>query len=38
LKVPRVRDTLALSPPLIMTEGQISEIFDKVAAIIKAVA
>ncbi len=33
-----VGDTLALSPPLIMTEGQVSEIFDKVGKIIKAVA
>jgi beta-alanine--pyruvate transaminase len=33
-----VGDTLALSPPLIVTEAQIGEIFDKVARIIKAVA
>ncbi len=33
-----VGDTLALSPPLIVTEAQIGEIFDKVAKIIKAVA
>jgi beta-alanine--pyruvate transaminase len=33
-----VGDTLALSPPLIVTEHQIGEIFDKLARIIKAVA
>jgi beta-alanine--pyruvate transaminase len=33
-----VGDTLALSPPLIVSEAQIGEIFDKVAKIIKAVA
>jgi beta-alanine--pyruvate transaminase len=33
-----VGDCLALSPPLIISEGQIGEIFDKVAKIIKAVA
>jgi beta-alanine--pyruvate transaminase len=33
-----VGDTLALSPPLIVSEAQIGEIFDKVACIIKAVA
>ncbi|MDP2410733.1 MAG: aspartate aminotransferase family protein [Pseudolabrys sp.] len=33
-----VGDTLALSPPLIVSESQIGEIFDKVAKIIKAVA
>ncbi len=33
-----VGDTLALSPPLICSEGQIGEIFDKVGKIIKAVA
>ncbi len=33
-----VGDTLALSPPLIVSEAQIDEIFDKVAKIIKAVA
>jgi beta-alanine--pyruvate transaminase len=33
-----VGDTLALSPPLIVTENQIGEIFDKLARIIKAVA
>ena len=38
LMVRGVGDTLALSPPLIVTEDQIGEIFDKVAAIIKAVA
>jgi len=33
-----VGDTLALSPPLIVTEAQIDEIFDKLGKIIKAVA
>src|SRR5690242_14602579 len=33
-----VGDTLALSPPLIVSENQIGEIFDKLARIIKAVA
>ena len=33
-----VGDTLALSPPLIVTEAQIGEIFEKLARIIKAVA
>jgi len=33
-----VGDTLAMSPPLIVSESQIGEIFDKVAKIIKAVA
>ena len=33
-----VGDTLALSPPLIVSESQIGEIFDKLARIIKAVA
>jgi beta-alanine--pyruvate transaminase len=33
-----VGDTLALSPPLIVAESQIGEIFDKLARIIKAVA
>src|SRR5689334_21433915 len=33
-----VGDTLALSPPLIVTEAQIGELFDKLARIIKAVA
>src|SRR5262252_266860 len=33
-----VGDTLALSPPLIISESQIGEIFDKLARIIKAVA
>ncbi len=33
-----VGDTLALSPPLIVSEAQISEIFDKVAKVIKSVA
>jgi beta-alanine--pyruvate transaminase len=30
-------ETLALSPPLIVSEAQIGEIFDKVAKVIKAV-
>jgi len=33
-----VGDTLAMSPPLIVSEDQIGEIFDKVGKIIKAVA
>ena len=33
-----VGDTLALSPPLIVSEAQIGEIFDKLATIIKRVA
>ncbi len=33
-----VGDTLALSPPLIVTEAQIDELFGKVAKLIKAVA
>ena len=33
-----VGDTLALSPPLIVSESQIGEIFDKLGGIIKAVA
>jgi beta-alanine--pyruvate transaminase len=33
-----VGDTLALTPPLIMTEGQIDEIFDKVAKLIRTVS
>jgi beta-alanine--pyruvate transaminase len=33
-----VGDTLALSPPLIVSESQIGEIFDKLGRIIKAVA
>jgi beta-alanine--pyruvate transaminase len=33
-----VGDTLALSPPLIVSESQIGEMFDKLARIIKAVA
>ncbi len=33
-----VGDTLAMSPPLIVTEDQIGELFDKLATIIKAVA
>ena len=31
-------DTLALTPPLIVTEDQIGEIIDKVAKVIRAVA
>ncbi|HEX4040576.1 MAG TPA: aspartate aminotransferase family protein [Xanthobacteraceae bacterium] len=31
-------DTIALSPPLVVSEAQIDEIFDKVARVIKAVA
>jgi beta-alanine--pyruvate transaminase len=30
-------ETLALTPPLIVSEAQIGEIFDKVARVIKAV-
>jgi beta-alanine--pyruvate transaminase len=33
-----VGDTLALSPPLIVTETQIGEMFDKLAKIIRQVA
>src|SRR6202142_1999212 len=38
LMIRGVGDTLALSPPLIVSESQIGEIFDKVGKIIKAVA
>jgi beta-alanine--pyruvate transaminase len=31
-------DTIALSPPLIVSEAQIGEIFDKVGNVIRAVA
>ncbi len=31
-------DTLALSPPLIISEAQIDELFDKVGKVIRAVA
>jgi beta-alanine--pyruvate transaminase len=31
-------DTLALTPPLIVTEAQIGEIIEKVAKVIRAVA
>jgi beta-alanine--pyruvate transaminase len=31
-------DTLALCPPLIVSEAQIAEIFDKVARVIRATA
>ena len=31
-------DTIALTPPLIVSESEIDEIFDKVARVIKAVA
>jgi beta-alanine--pyruvate transaminase len=33
-----VGDTLAMSPPLIVSEAQIGELFDKLGAIIKQVA
>ena len=33
-----VGDTLAMSPPLIVSEAQIGEIFDKVGKIIRQVA
>ena len=33
-----VGDTLALTPPLIVTEDQIGEIVDKVGKVIRAVA
>jgi beta-alanine--pyruvate transaminase len=33
-----IGDTLALSPPLILSESQVGEMFDKLARIIKAVA
>ena len=33
-----VGDTLAMSPPLIVSEAQIGEMFDKLAKIIKQVA
>jgi beta-alanine--pyruvate transaminase len=33
-----VGDTLALTPPLIISEAQIGEIFEKVARVIEAVA
>ena len=33
-----VGDTLAMSPPLIVSEAQIGELFDKLGKIIKAVA
>ena len=38
LSMRAVGDTLALSPPLIVSEAQIDEIFDKVAKIVRAVA
>ena len=38
LSMRAVGDTLALSPPLIVSEAQIDEIFDKIGKIIKAVA
>ena len=31
-------DTIALSPPLIISENEIGEIFDKVGRVIRAVA
>ena len=33
-----VGDTIALTPPLIVSESQIGEIFDKVGKVIKALA
>ena len=33
-----VGDTIAVTPPLIVSEGQIGEIFDKVGKVIKRVA
>jgi beta-alanine--pyruvate transaminase len=33
-----VGDTLALSPPLIVSEAQIGELFEKLGNVIKAVA
>jgi beta-alanine--pyruvate transaminase len=33
-----VGDTIAMSPPLIVSESQIGEMFDKLRTIIKAVA
>ena len=33
-----VGDTIALTPPLIVTEAQIGEIVDKVAAVIRSVS
>jgi beta-alanine--pyruvate transaminase len=38
LSMRAVGDTLALSPPLIVSEAQIDEIFDKLGRIIRAVA
>jgi beta-alanine--pyruvate transaminase len=38
LMVRGVGDTLAMSPPLIVSEAQIGEMFEKLAAVIKAVA
>ncbi len=38
LMIRAVGDTIALSPPLIVSESQIGEIFDKVAKVIRAVA
>ena len=38
LMVRNTGDTIALSPPLIVSEAQIGEIFDKVGRVIKAVA
>ena len=37
LMIRAVGDTLALSPPLIVSEAQIGEMFDKLAKVIKAV-
>jgi beta-alanine--pyruvate transaminase len=38
LMIRAIGDTLALTPPLIMSEAQIGEIFDKTARLIRAVA
>ena len=38
LMIRAIGDTLALTPPLIMSEAQIGEIFDKTAKLIRAVA
>jgi beta-alanine--pyruvate transaminase len=38
LMVRAVGDTLALTPPLIISEGEIGEIFAKVGKVIRAVA
>jgi beta-alanine--pyruvate transaminase len=38
LMIRAVGDTLALTPPLIVSEAQIAEIFDKVAKLLRAIA